>query len=231
HKCLDVLAAERRWGECLALFERLIASESDPHIRAKASHAAALLCRDELGQEEKAMELLWSALDEDPELTAAREALEEILRARGAWQALANLYLKLLAHHGRDARRDEDRSAAAERVRLWAVLGDLCWTHLGQVESALEALEVARRLAPDDVDRLRELAERAAAAGPEHRARAIALGQELLARTRQRVASYRALEDLYREAGLERHAAACAEAASLIAPAAGEGRARPDTSS
>src|SRR5690606_7233411 len=31
HKCLDVLAAERRWGECLALFERLIASESDPH--------------------------------------------------------------------------------------------------------------------------------------------------------------------------------------------------------
>ena len=235
HKCLDLLAEERRWDECRDLFQRLIDTEQDPPVRAKARHAAAILCRDEMDRPEEAIELLWAALDDDPDLQPAREGLEEMLRGRGAWQALANLYLKLLAHHGREAEaggEPEDPRIAAERVRLWSQLGEVCWTHLGQRDGALEAFEVAHRLAPDDLDRLRDVAERAAEAGPQHRARALAAHQELVARSKQRVASYHALAALYQEAGLDHHARACSDAEAFAALGADpDARPRPDRSS
>ncbi len=210
HKCLDVLARSKRWKECRELFDRLIETESEPSVRAKYAHAAALLCRDELGEPEQAIALWWSALDDDPELTDAHDGLEELLRERESWQPLANLYLKLLAHHGRDGAETSDLSGA--RLRLWVDLADLCWDKLGQRESALDALEVTCRLAPDDVERLRVYADRAAEAGPEHRARAIACHRQLLDKNKQRAASYKALATLYADGHRERHAAACADA-------------------
>ena len=100
HKCLDVLARGKRWKECRELFDRLIETESEAAVRAKYAHAAALLCKDELDEPEQAMALWWSALDDDPDLIDAQTGLEEILRELESWQALANLYLKLLAHSG-----------------------------------------------------------------------------------------------------------------------------------
>jgi tetratricopeptide (TPR) repeat protein len=212
HKCLDLLAGEKRWQECREMFDRLIASESDPAVRAKYGHAAALLYLDELDRPEEALTLWWTALDDDPDCSQAREGLESLLRARSAWQALANLYCKHLAHLGRDRDDQEDPDIAAERLRLWIELGELCWSKLGQRDSALDAFEVACKLAPDDVERVRELAERAAEAGPAHRNRAIACHRELLARNKQRAGSYKALSALFTEARRERHAAACADA-------------------
>src|SRR6185503_14306842 len=118
-----------------------------------------------LGQPEQAIALWWSALDDDPDLTDAQNSLEEILRENQSWQALANLYLKLLAHFGRDSARDEANALTGTRLRLWVDLADLCWDKLGQKDSALDALEVACRLAPGDVERLRIYADRAAEAG------------------------------------------------------------------
>ena len=227
HKILDVLARGKRWQECRELFDRLIETESEPAVRAKYAHAAALLCKDELGQPEQAIALWWSALDDDPDLTDAQNSLEEILRENQSWQALANLYLKLLAHFGRDSARDEVNALTGTRLRLWVDLADLCWDKLGQKDSALDALQVACRLAPDDLERLRVYADRAAEAGPEHRARAIACHRELLDRNKQRAASYKALATLYADGHRERHAAACADAYAFALVGAEEDRPRP----
>ncbi len=225
HKCLDVLARGKRWKECRELFDRLIETESDPPVRAKYAHAAALLCKDELGEPEQAMALWWSALDDDPELTDAQTGLEELLRERESWQALANLYLKLLAHHGREGGEASDLTGA--RLRLWVDLAELCWDKLGQRDSALDALEVTCRLAPEDVERLRVYADRAAEAGPEHRARAIACHRQLLEKNKQRAASYKALATLYADGHRERHAAACADAYAFALVGAEADRPKP----
>ena len=225
HKCLDMLARSKRWKECRELFDRLIETESDPSVRAKYAHAAALLCKDELGEPEQAMALWWTALDDDPELTDAQTGLEELLREREIWQALANLYLKLLAHHGREGGEASDLTGA--RLRLWVDLAELCWDKLGQRDSALDALEVTCRLAPEDVERLRVYADRAAEAGPEHRARAIACHRQLLEKNKQRAASYKALATLYADGHRERHAAACADAYAFALVGAEADRPKP----
>ena len=225
HKCLDVLAKGKQWKQCRQLFDRLIESESDPAVRAKYAHAAALLCRDELGEPEQAIALWWSALDDDPALSDAHDGLEEILRERENWQALANLYLKLLAHFGREGGEASDMSGT--RLRLWVDLADLCWDKLGQKDSALDALEVACRLAPDDVERLRVYADRAAEAGPAHRARAIACHRQLLELNKQRATSYKALATLYADGHRERHAAACADAYAFALVGAEADRPKP----
>jgi len=230
HKCLEVLARSKRWKECRELFDRLIETESDPAVRAKYAHAAALLCKDELGEPEQAIALWWSALDDDPDLVDAQSCLEDILRERENWQALANLYLKLLAHYGKDDAGGEANEMAATRLRLWVDLADLCWDKLGQKDSALDALEVACRLAPSDPERLRVYADRAAEAGPEHRARAIACHRQLLEMNKQRAASYKALAALYADGHRERHAAACADAYAFAVIGAEADRPKPLTS-
>ena len=250
HKCLDLLAAERRWVECNDLLDQLMDSEDDPVVRAKYAVAAAMVCRDELDDPDDALRLLWGALDDDPSLSEAAEALEGLLRARRSWQALANLYCKLLTHLGidrddsegrrRSTSTDADAEAAGgdpadgdavhqERVRLWSALAELCWTHLDQKDGALDALEVASRLAPDDSERLRQLAERAESCGAAQRPRAIAAHQRLLAGNKQRTSSYRSLAGLYREAGRDHHAAAADDALAFVAMGADESRPRPAT--
>jgi tetratricopeptide (TPR) repeat protein len=226
HKCMGPLMEAEQWGECRTLFDRLITTEEDALVRAKYTHAAALLCLEELDQREEAIRLLWTALDDDPGLTAAQQALENILREGGSWQALGNLYCKLIAHVGQDSADSEDAGRRELRLRLWSNLGELCWTRLDQKDSAIDAFDVASRLAPDDVERLRSLAERATQAGPAHRARAIAAHQRLLALGKQRATSYQALSSLYEQNGLERHARACAHALAFTLPADGSG-ARP----
>lgn len=249
HKCLDLLAAERRWVECNDLLDQLMDSEEDPVVRAKYAVAAAMVCRDELDEPDEALRLLWGALDDDPSLNEAAEALESLLRARGSWQALANLYCKLLTHLGTKREesegrrqstspdvdapsgdRDDDDAAHQERLRLWSALAELCWTHLDQKDGALDALEVACRLAPDDSERLRQLAERAEGSGAAQRPRAIAAHQRLLAGNKQRTSSYRSLARLYREAGREHHAAAADDALAFVAMGADDSRPRPATS-
>jgi len=230
HKCLEVLARSKRWKECRDLFDRLIETESEPAVRAKYAHAAALLCRDELDEPEQAMALWWSALDDDPDLIDAQTGLEEILRERDSWQALANLYLKLLAHYGRDDVSGPASEMAATRLRLWVDLADLCWDKLDQKDSALDALEVACRLAPDDVERLRIYADRASEAGPAHRSRATACHRQLLEMNKQRAASYKALATLYADGHRERHAAACADAYAFALVGAENDRPKPLTS-
>ncbi|HKE18534.1 MAG TPA: hypothetical protein VKB80_26835 [Kofleriaceae bacterium] len=287
---LKLLATEARWGECRELVDRLIASEHDRAVRARYAYTAALLRRDELGRPGEALRLLWFALESDPGLLPACAALEEMLRARGDWEGLAQLYCRRLSHLDGEARDaatgrvardtarthrfdgvDEDDAAddhgaahgmgaadghraahgsgayhghgpevghgagggigtddggsesiegRAERLRLWAALGELCWNRLGQPDDAITALAVACRLAPDDSELLRLLAERCEEAGPAHTERAIASHHKLLARNRRRAGSYRALVRLYARAGMERHARAINEALAFAAMSA-----------
>ncbi len=92
---------------------------------------------------EQASAELGRALDLDPTRKNALSALEGVLSARGAWQALERRYRKILHDLG-------DRERALQAA-LWRRLGALHEERLGDARSALLALDVAASLEPEDV--------------------------------------------------------------------------------
>jgi tetratricopeptide (TPR) repeat protein len=217
---LDEMASEDQAER--ELIDRLVASESDPTMRARYAYTAALLWRDELRRPDAAVRLLWFAIDSDPHLIDARAELEKMLTSRGAWAALAALYGKFLTRPDADAQADGGDPGVdrREQLRLWVALADLCWERLGRRDDAITALAVACRLAPDDDEMLLHLAGRCEQAGPVYASRATACHHELLRRNRRRLASYRALVRLYARAGMERQARAVTEALAFASMSA-----------
>jgi tetratricopeptide (TPR) repeat protein len=209
HKCLDTHVAARAWPAALELLERLIAVEEVTAVRAKYRHAAALIWRDELGRPDHAAAQLRQALDDDPTLERAAVALEPLYQGAGAWRELSQLYRRWLKTLGPESPGDAD-GHNHERLRIWGALGELFADKLDEPETARAALEVALALDRGNLERRKRFADVCAQARAVDQA--IAEHQTILHKEKSRVASYRALKQLYGQ-GLERDKAlACAAA-------------------
>jgi len=194
HKLLELYTAERRWRDAAGMLVRLADLEEAPAVRAKYLYAAAVIHRDELGDVDGAVGLFNRALDDAPDLTKAFDAVERLLAETGAWKELARSYRKMI-------KRLPAEGLSDLRLRLWSGLGEVSFSHLGDVEMAATALEVAGSLDRGNVQRHEQLAEVYIQAGVDHYDKAIAEHQWLLARNPDRLPSYRALAKLYAETG------------------------------
>ena len=87
------------------------------------------------------------------------------------------------------------------RLRLWNSLGEVSLRRLDDREMATTAFEVASSLEPENLQRHETLADLYMQAGPDRMDKAIAEHQLLVARSPDRLASYRALAKLYRDSG------------------------------
>jgi tetratricopeptide (TPR) repeat protein len=212
HKCLDIYVEQKQWAQAVEMLERLIGAEKNAPARAKYRHAAGMICRDELGQTEQAAKLLGEALDDDPNAAGSAEALETLLTDRQEWKELARFYRKSIKRLGGEASDGKN----GERLRVWSALGELCLDKLSERESAIAALEVALTLDRANPKRHEQLAELYLAAGPEHADKAIAAHQLLLRSDKSRVASYRALKQVYAQQGQRDKAAAAAYALTFL---------------
>jgi tetratricopeptide (TPR) repeat protein len=214
HKCLDVVMAGEDWKECVNVLDELIASESDRTVRAKYRFTAAMLLVDKLGAGESARGGLRAALDDDPFLVRASDALEDMLRDSQDWQGLAEHYAATIQKFGPKASDGKN----GERARIWARLGQLCATHLSDQDGALCAYEVAADLDSENLAHHQALAGLYAQAGEAHLDKAIATQQRLLRAKKHDQALYQRLEELYRQAGHEDKAMLCASARALVDP-------------
>ena len=212
HKCLEVYVEQKQWTHGVEMLERLIAVEKDTSVRAKYRHAAGLICRDELGRHEHAAKLLSESLDDDPTLERSAEALETLLRDRQEWKELARFYRRALKRLGGETSDGKN----GERLRLWSALGEVSLEKLGERETAMTALEVALTLDRGNLKRHEQLADLYIAAGPDRADKAIAEHQVLLRADKSRVASYRALKQLYVQLGQRDKAAAAAYALTFL---------------
>jgi tetratricopeptide (TPR) repeat protein len=194
HKLLELHTAAKEWTDAAATLERLADGEASTAVRAKYLYAAAVIRRDELEDLPGAVALLNRALDDAPDLTKAFDAIERILSEIGAWKELARNYRRMI-------KRLPAEGLSDLRLRLWSGLGDVSLTELEDPEMAATALEVAASLDPDNVERHERLADVYVAAGPSHHDKAIAEHQWLVARSPERLASYRALASLYAAVG------------------------------
>jgi tetratricopeptide (TPR) repeat protein len=203
-KFLELVAEDGDWSYSLDVVQKLIDTEQDAKVRARYRHLAAQIARDELDDPERAKDLMTHALEEDPTAFAIADELEQLLRK----DDLAAFYARRLEH----VRGEEGR--AGERLRLWDKLAALS-LEVGRVDDAIAALEVARTLAPHDLDRLQRLADLAYATG-SHDKEAIAAHQALLRDKRTRAESYIALRSLYERRGHTDKARAVDEALAVL---------------
>lgn len=193
HKTLDIYTQQKQWRRAIETLGAIAATEHHAARRAKYRYAAAVIARDELGDVDLAVDSFNQALDDDPTIPKAFDAIDRLLSDKGDWRNLARAYRKMLKRVGEDA-------PTGTLLKLWTRLGDICLDHLGDNEAAIAAYEVASSLAPDDVDRHEQLANLYLEAGHERRDDAIAELQILVQAQPDRVELYRALSNLYFEA-------------------------------
>jgi len=206
-KCLSMVAEQGDWSESLDLLERLIETEQAGPVRAKYCHVAAMICRDELERHDDAVDLLHRAIEADPAMQEAADAIGASLDGRD--EELARFYYQRLDQLR--ARPDQ----ADERLRLWDRLSATC-DRLGLADDALCAHEVAVELDPTDAGRRQKLADRYLALGDDGRDKAIGQHQSILRHARRRVASYEALRGLYWATSQLDKARACDAALDVI---------------
>ena len=191
HKLLEAFTEQRQWRRAIETLDQLSGLEDSPERRARFHYTAAVIARDELHDQEIAVDKFNAALDDNPLTPKAFEGVDNLLTIRKDWKNLARAYRRQLKRVGPDAPTEK-------LVELWTRLGDICADHLGDTEAATEAYQVACELAPDDINRHEQLADLYLEAGEARRAEAIQELQFLLAHAPDRVELYKALASLYR---------------------------------
>jgi tetratricopeptide (TPR) repeat protein len=190
HKVLGLHTEQKQWRPAVEVIGKLIELERDPARRAKYSYAAAAIYRDELGDEDRAIELYDAVLEDAPDTQAAFENIEEIYQKREDWKALERAYRRMIKRLPAEGMNDI-------RLRLWSNLGEVALGKLGNREVALAALEVASSLDEDNVARREQLSELYIEAGPDYADKAIEEQQWLIRRQPDRLAAYQRLRKLY----------------------------------
>jgi lipopolysaccharide biosynthesis regulator YciM len=193
-KLFALYTEHKHWRAAVETLEKLAALEPVPADRAALLQRAARIERDELESPGKAVEILERALDDEPTLVPVIDAIEQLLTESEEWKELARILRTV-------ARRLSGPETEALRVRLWHAVGELSRTRLDDREGARAAYAAADALEPRHPGRQAILVELYGQAGPEHAAEAIALHQRLVAADPDRLASYRALAQLYRTTG------------------------------
>jgi tetratricopeptide (TPR) repeat protein len=181
---------QERWADAGDGLRRLAALEPDDSARARLLHARALLSRDMLQNRAEAIALLEQALEADPSLVPAWDALEPLHRGGGDPAALRRCYARALRTLGKSA----DRTLAR---RLWGGVAEVSWRALGDPATAVAAFEAARTLDPDDEGPERALATLYLKAGPSASDKAVAVHQALVVRAPDEPEPYRVLERLW----------------------------------
>lgn len=197
---IDRHMEQEQWAEAVDGLRRLAELEPEPGARAKLLHARAVVSRDVLQDRAGAIALLEQALEADPTLVPAWDALEILQRGGGDPIALRRCYARALRALGKPA----DRALA---LRLWGGLAEVSWRALGDHATAVAAFEAAQTLNPDDEAPERALAALYLKVGPSAADKAVAVHQALAARAPDEPEPYRVLQRLWRAEGAPEKAA------------------------
>jgi tetratricopeptide (TPR) repeat protein len=193
YKTLDYHTQEKRWTDAVEVLQKLAGLESDPPGRAKLNYATAAICRDEIKDTDRAIELFSKVLDDSPLYPKAFEAIEKLLGDAKEWRALERAYREQIQRLPGDA-------PAETKLRLLDALADLA-LRLRDKDGAALTLEEAVSLDRGNLARQERLANLYFSMGPSAADKAIAQHQALLARTPDRLESYKALAALFFQAG------------------------------
>ncbi len=190
HKILEIHTHREAWDQAVEVVLELADLETSTQIKAKYLYTAALVFRDELGEQDKALEELERCLEADPGFSNAFEGISKILTEREDWHELARALR-------RQFKRLPDSTPAAERIALLDHLGSIYSDKLGEVDTAVAAFEAADELDVDNADRKAKLLSLYLKAGPDKVDKAIAQHHALLRQSPYKIQIYKDLTELY----------------------------------
>lgn len=144
-KLLDLYEETRRWPEAVEVLSRLAEMETDPAKQAKYWYAVAVIQRDELKDHFIAVRTFDKALDADPTLLKAFQAIDQLLTKDRDWERQDRYYRKMLK---RATERGLDDNLIVSLARN---LGEINRTRLQKYEDAIKAYRIALARKPDDL--------------------------------------------------------------------------------
>lgn len=132
---------------------RLLATDEPDVVGTRALNLAVKW--EELGEQERVIDVLEAAYERNPEQAKVREALEEAYHSASRWSPLASFL-------GREAARLDDPLEQAALLRRAATIR---WQHLEQADAAADLLSRAIELSPEDPGGVEDAARMWFAAG------------------------------------------------------------------
>ena len=135
------------WVELDDLLARVIVRARSPRLQAAMFVRRAAIQERRIGDENAAVEMLEEALTLQPDLAPAYQGLKRLFRATRRWDDLIELL-----------QRELGLLDGRAKIRAYSELARLYTRHRGRTDLAIDLLEKAERIEPQDVLVLTELA-------------------------------------------------------------------------
>lgn len=191
-RLMQLYSEEKDWSHLVEVVMQLADFQDDPAQKAKYLMTAGMLNARELGEYDAALACFGQVLEFDPWHQKAFEESIDIHQNRGDYARLE----KLLKTRMKAASAAKDRDTL---LGMFDALGEL-YRAMGRVDDAVDALEAAQTLDPDDRERPDELLKLYASNTGKYFDKARSLHEQRLRDDPYRADSYKALRKLYTEA-------------------------------
>ncbi|MFH2010897.1 MAG: tetratricopeptide repeat protein [bacterium] len=190
HKMLEIHTQREAWDQGVEIVLELADLEEKGQLKAKYLYTSALVYRDELKDGDRALEQLERCLESDSSFKSAFDAIDRLLTEREDWNELARALR-------RQFKRQPESTPAEQRIALLDRLGSIYSDRLGEVDTAVAALEAADQLDVENAERKSKLVQLYLKAGPDKVDKAIEQHHALLRQSPYKIQLYKDLTELY----------------------------------
>ncbi|MEP7051415.1 MAG: tetratricopeptide repeat protein [Pseudomonadota bacterium] len=191
-KLMQLYSEDKDWNKLVEVVLRLAEFVDDPKQKVKYLHTAAIVTARQIGEPARALEFYEQVLNLEPGFDKALNEAVDLERARGNHAGVERLLKQKLEHAS--AANDQ-----AGMLQSFSALAELYEKGLGHIDQAIDALEAAQTLDPDNRERTEHLSNLYVTDPARYLDKAVAAQAELLRQNPYRHDSYKTLRRLYTE--------------------------------
>jgi tetratricopeptide (TPR) repeat protein len=191
-KLMQLYSEDKDWNRLVEVVIRLASFVEDPKQKVKYLHTAAIVTARQIGEPSRALEFYEQVLALEPTFDKALNEAVELEQARGNHPGVE----RWLKHKLEYASRADDQSAM---LQTFTALGELYEQGMGDIDQAIDALEAAQTLDPDNRERTEHLSNLYVTDPAAYLDKAVAAQAVLLRQNPYRHDSYKTLRRLYTE--------------------------------
>ncbi|HNS97346.1 MAG TPA: protein kinase [Polyangiaceae bacterium] len=192
-RLMQLYSENKDWTKLVEVVLKLADFVEDPKQKAKYVHTAAMVTGQQIGDVDKALELLDTVRQLDPDLESSITEAIKLREKKGDFEGIE----KLLNLRLERATEKDDRDTV---LATFDALGALYKDKLGWMTEAIDAFEAAQMLDPDNTERNSALAEMYASNPTDYLDKAVSSQHALLSNNPNNPAPYKLLRRLYTEA-------------------------------
>jgi len=191
-KLMQLYSEEKDWNKLVDVVLRLAEFVDDPKQKVKYLHTAAIVTARQVGDPDRALEFYEQVLALEPSFDRAINEACDIERDRGNHLGVERWLKRKLEH----VSAVDDQAGMLE---AFTALGELYEKGLGYIDQAIDALEAAQTLDPDNRERTEHLSNLYVTDPARYLDKAVAAQAVLLRQNPYRHDSYKTLRRLYTE--------------------------------